>query len=104
MSCLPASNVAPPPSPPKDNGPNYYFAFLFPQGFIPSSCLEIVLIKGQLKRSHIFFDEILQKRRSDKIKSGLIVPLDLIRFEDSVQTVCFAGSQVAQSPCFRTVL
>lgn len=37
-----------------------------------------MLIKGQLKLSQIF-DEILQKKiKSDKIKSGLIVPLDLI--------------------------
>lgn len=80
MSCLPVSNVSPLRHHPKDNGPSYYLSFLFPQGFIPSSCLEIVLIKGHLKLSQIFFDEILQKRRSDKIKPGLIVPLDLISF------------------------
>lgn len=35
--------------PPEDSGPSYCFSFLSPQGSVPRSCSEIVLIKGQLR-------------------------------------------------------
>lgn len=70
-------------SAPQGQWSQWFLLLALPSSFLPSSCFKIVLTEGWLQVSPLLYDDILQKKRSDKIKSlssGLIVLLALILF------------------------